>query len=37
MRQTIKKIGGTMPEKLPTPEKSIKELEKEELKKISNK
>lgn len=36
VRQTIKKIGGTMPEKLPTPEKSIKELEKEELKKISN-
>ena len=28
VRQTIKKIGGTMPEKLPTPEKSIKELEK---------
>lgn len=37
VRQTIKKIGGTMPEKLPTPEKSIKEIEKEELKKISNK
>lgn len=36
VRQTIKKIGGTMPEKLPTPEKSIKELEKEELKKIPN-
>lgn len=36
VRQTIKKIGGTMPEKLPTPEKSIKELEKEELKKINN-
>lgn len=35
VRQTIEKIGGTMPEKLPTPEKSIKELEKEELKKIS--
>ena len=33
VRQTIKKIGGTMPEKLPTPEKSIMELEKEELKK----
>lgn len=37
VRQTIKKIGGTMPEKLPTPEKSIKELEQEELNKISNK
>lgn len=36
VRQTIKKIGGTMPEKLPTPEKSIKELEKEELNRIEN-
>lgn len=36
VRQTIKKIGGTMPEELPTPEKSIKDIEKEELKKISN-
>ena len=37
VRQTIKKIGGTMPEDLPTPEKSIKEIEKDELKKITNK
>ena len=37
VRHTIKKIGGTMPEKLPTPEKSIKELEREELLKIGNK
>ncbi len=37
VRDTIKKLGGTMPEKLPTPEKSIKELEKEELKKIEKK
>ncbi len=29
VRDTIKKIGGTMPENLPTPEKSIKVLEKE--------
>ena len=36
VRQTIKQIGGTMPEDLPTPNKSIKELEKDELKKISN-
>ena len=36
VRETIKKIGGTMPEKLPTPEKSIKELEKEELNKITS-
>ncbi len=34
VRQTIEKIGGTMPEKLPTPKKSIKDLEKEELNKI---
>ena len=29
VRQTIKRIGGTMPEQLPTPKKSAKELEKE--------
>jgi len=29
IRNTIKKLGGTMPEELPTPEKSLKELEKE--------
>ena len=29
IRETIKKIGGTMPEDLLTPEKSLKELEKE--------
>ena len=34
VRKAIEELGGTMPEKLPTPEKSIKELEKEELKKI---
>lgn len=34
VRQTIKRVGGTMPEKLPTPEKSIQQIEKEELKKI---
>ena len=33
IRNTIKKLGGTMPENLPTPEKSLKELEKE-LKKL---
>lgn len=31
VRDTIEKLGGTMPEDLPTPKKSIKELEKEEL------
>ena len=29
IRNTIKKLGGTMPEDLPTPEKSLKELERE--------
>ena len=33
IREVIIKNGGTMPEKLPTPKKSIKELEKEVLKK----
>ena len=28
VRNTIKRIGGTMPEDLPTPDKSLKELEK---------
>ncbi len=30
IRDTIEKIGGTMPENLPTPNKSIKQIEKEE-------
>ena len=29
VRKTIKELGGTMPEDLPTPDKSLKELEKE--------
>ena len=29
IRNTIKKLGGTMPEDLPTPKKSLKEIEKE--------
>ena len=33
VRQTIAELGGTMPEDLPTPEKSIKQLEKEHKKK----
>ena len=32
VRQTIKELGGTMPEDLPTPEKSIKQLEREQKK-----
>ena len=30
IRNTIKELGGTMPESLPTPKKSLKELEKKE-------
>ena len=37
VRKTIKELGGTMPEDLPTPKKSIKELEKEEIRKINYK
>ena len=29
IRNSIKRLGGTMPEDLPTPNKSLKELEKE--------
>ena len=32
VRETIKDLGGTMPEDLPTPKKSIKELEKDNIK-----
>ena len=34
IRETMKKLGTTMPEDLPTPKKSIKELEQTELQKI---
>jgi DNA-damage-inducible protein D len=34
VRQTIAEIGGTMPEDLPTPNKSIKQIEREEAKRI---
>ena len=34
VRKAIEELAGNMPEILPTPEKSIKELEKEELKKL---
>lgn len=34
VRQTIAELGGTMPENLPTPNKSIKQIEKEEAKRI---
>ena len=36
IRNTIKKLGGTMPENLPTPDKSLKELEKENKKQLAN-
>ena len=34
VRATIKRLGGTMPEDLPTPQKSIQQLEREERKSI---
>lgn len=34
VRQTIKRIGGTMPENLPTPNKSAKQIEKEKNRKL---
>lgn len=37
VRNAIKKIGGTMPEDLPTPKKSIQEIEKEQLAKLKAK
>lgn len=37
VRETIKDLGGTMPEDLPTPTKSIKQLEREETKKLKAK
>ena len=36
VRETIKKLGGTMPEKLPTPNKSIEELKIDKLKELQN-
>lgn len=37
VRKAIEDIGGTMPENLPTPEKSIKQVEKEQLKRLKDK
>ena len=34
VRRTIQELGGTMPENLPTPEKSVKQLEKEKRKQL---
>jgi len=36
IRNTIKKLGGTMPENMPTPDKGLKELEKENKKQLTN-
>ena len=37
VRKAIENIGGTMPENLPTPEKSVKQVEREQLKRLKNK
>lgn len=34
MRTAIEKIGGTMHEDLPTPEKSIQQIEKEQMERL---
>lgn len=34
VRETIEKIGGTMPEDLPTPQKSISQIEREQIKRL---
>jgi len=34
VRETIKRVGGTLPEDLPTPKRSITEIEREQLKKL---
>lgn len=36
VRQTIRDLGGTMPENLPTPSKSIKQIEREQRKELSD-
>ena len=37
VRAAMEKIGGTMPENLPTPEKSIAQLEKEQMERLKQK
>ena len=37
VRSAIEKIGGTMPEDLPTPEKSIQQIEKEQMARLRRK
>ena len=37
VRKAIEEIGGTMPEDLPTPEKSIAQIEKEQMERLKQK
>ena len=37
VRKTIEELGGTMPEDLPTPDTSVKKLERERQKKLKGK
>lgn len=37
VRSAIEKIGGTMPEDLPTPKKSIQQIEKEQMARLKSK
>ena len=36
VRGTIERVGGTMPEDLPVPPKSISKIEREQLKRLKN-
>ena len=36
VRETIKRVGGTMPEDIPTPNKSITDIERDQLKKLKH-
>lgn len=36
VRETIKRLGGTMPEELPAPNKSIEEIKIDKLKELQN-
>jgi DNA-damage-inducible protein D len=36
VRKTIERVGGVLPENQPTPEKSIEEVQKEQLKKLKS-
>jgi len=36
VRETIRRVGGVLPEKQPTPQKSIEEVQREQLKKLKS-